>query len=269
MRLLGGVDLGDAHALRRVDHLALQVRQVDLVVVDDAERADAGRGEVQGRGRAEPSGAQQQHLRVEQLLLALDADLRDQQVPGVAVALFGAHRPGHLDLVAAVLPQGDAAGHRAHVLVTEILDHRARGVGGALAGCAIQDHLARAIGHDALDARLEMTPRNALRARQMPGRELFAAANVDDRHALVGELLDLGGVDLLDPALDLAEQLRSGRGHRETPKRRSGFIDFRKYSAVERGPRPVARRIARSRETAPGRAGKGRAAAIAGVGWER
>ena len=73
-----------------VDHLALQVREVDLVVVDDAERADAGRGEVERGRRAEAAGAEQQHLRVEQLLLALDADLGDQQVARVAVALLGA-----------------------------------------------------------------------------------------------------------------------------------------------------------------------------------
>ena len=89
-RLLGGVDLRDADPLAGVDHLALQVREVDVVVVDDPERADAGGGEVQRGRRAEPAGAEQQHLRVEQLLLALDADLGQQQVARVALALLGA-----------------------------------------------------------------------------------------------------------------------------------------------------------------------------------
>ena len=89
-RLLGGVDLGDADALGGVDHLALEVGEVDDVVVDDAERADAGGGEVERGRRAEAAGAEQQHLRVEQLLLALGADLGDQQVARVAVALLGA-----------------------------------------------------------------------------------------------------------------------------------------------------------------------------------
>ncbi len=88
-RLLGGVDLGHADPLRGVDHLALQVRQVDLVVVDDPERAHAGRRQVQRRRRAEPAGAEQQHLGVEQPLLALGADLGDQQVARVALALLG------------------------------------------------------------------------------------------------------------------------------------------------------------------------------------
>ena len=69
--LLGGVDLGHADAVGRVDDLALQVGDVDHVVVDDAERADAGGGEVERGRRAEAAGAEQQHLGVEQLLLAL------------------------------------------------------------------------------------------------------------------------------------------------------------------------------------------------------
>jgi hypothetical protein len=55
-----------------VDDLALEVGDVDDVVVDDAERPHAGRGEVERGRRAEAAGAEQQDLRVEQLLLALD-----------------------------------------------------------------------------------------------------------------------------------------------------------------------------------------------------
>src|SRR3954462_6438109 len=46
------------------------------VPVEGPERAHARGGEVQGGGGAEPAGAEQQHLRVEQLELALHADLR-------------------------------------------------------------------------------------------------------------------------------------------------------------------------------------------------
>ena len=85
---LGGVDLRHADRLGRVDHLALQVGEVDDVVVDDAERADAGGREVERGRRAEAAGAEQQHLRVEQLRLALGADLGEQQVAAVALVLL-------------------------------------------------------------------------------------------------------------------------------------------------------------------------------------
>ena len=93
------------------------------------------------------------------------------------------------------------------VLVAQVLMQRARGVGRAVAGLAVEDHLRGAIGHDALDARLEIAARDVLGARQVAGRELFGLAHVDDRDALVEQLVDLGGVDLLDLALDLSEKL--------------------------------------------------------------
>ena len=84
---------GYADALGGVDDLALEVRDVDDVVVDDADRADAGGGEIERDRRAESAGAEQQHLAVEQALLAARADLRQQQVARVADAL----RVGELD----------------------------------------------------------------------------------------------------------------------------------------------------------------------------
>ena len=74
-----------------VDHLALQVGGVDDVVVDQADRADPGRGQVERGRRAEAAGAEQQHLRVQQLQLAVDPDLGQQRVARVAVALLGGH----------------------------------------------------------------------------------------------------------------------------------------------------------------------------------
>ena len=93
-RLLGRVDLAIADAIHVVQDLALQVRLVDDVHVDDADRADAGRREVHRRRRAEPAGAEQQHLGVEQLELALLAHLGQQEVALVAVALLGGQRAG-------------------------------------------------------------------------------------------------------------------------------------------------------------------------------
>ena len=150
-RLLRGVDLADADSLGRVDHLALQVGDVDDVVVDDPESADARGRQVQRRRRAEPARPEQQHLRVEQLLLTLDPNLREQKVPRVAVALFGAHEARNVDLVAPILPQREAAGHRRDVLVAEVLDQRPRRPGRALARGAVQDHGLSAVGSGALD----------------------------------------------------------------------------------------------------------------------
>ena len=140
-RLLGGVDLGDADPVRRMDHLALQVREIDLVVVDDADRADPGGGQVERGGRTEPPGPQQEYLGVQQLLLALGTHLGEEQVARVPLTLLGAQRPRNRDLVAAVLPQRVAAGHRLDVLVAEVLDQGTSRPGGAVSGLAVEDNV--------------------------------------------------------------------------------------------------------------------------------
>ncbi len=67
--------------------LALQVREVDGVVVDHAQRADPGGGQIEQQRRAEPAGADHQHSGIEQFGLPLLADLRQDQVAGIAVDL--------------------------------------------------------------------------------------------------------------------------------------------------------------------------------------
>ena len=59
---LGGLGLEPAQVGVRVDDLAVQVRQLDDVSVDDTDRPDASRGEVEQRGRAEPAGADDEDL---------------------------------------------------------------------------------------------------------------------------------------------------------------------------------------------------------------
>ena len=78
-------ELRAADVRRAVQDLALQVAEVDDVEVDEAERADAGGREVHRDGRAEAAGADAEHLRGLQLALPLDADLRHDQVPAVAL----------------------------------------------------------------------------------------------------------------------------------------------------------------------------------------
>ena len=83
----GALGLGPADAVRAVDHLALEVGDIDIVVVDDAERADPSGGEIEQDRRAEAARAHRQHARGQQLLLPRAAHLRQNQVAGVAVEL--------------------------------------------------------------------------------------------------------------------------------------------------------------------------------------
>ena len=82
------LDLGHADAVRGVDDLALQVGEIDRVVVDDADAPDARGGEVHQHGRAEPARADHQHARGQQLLLALAAELGQDDVARVARQLL-------------------------------------------------------------------------------------------------------------------------------------------------------------------------------------
>ena len=75
-----------AEALGRVDDLALEVRVVDDVVVDDPDRPDPCRGEIERRGRAEAAGSDQEDPRVEEAELPLLADLGDEEVASSGAA---------------------------------------------------------------------------------------------------------------------------------------------------------------------------------------
>ena len=81
------LDLGDAHVGRAVNHLALQVREIDRVVVDYTQRADTGRGQILQEGCAEAAGADHQDFRRDELRLADAADLRQHDMSRVAADL--------------------------------------------------------------------------------------------------------------------------------------------------------------------------------------
>ena len=70
-----------------MDDLALQVGEIDRVVVDHAQSADAGGGEILQERRAEPAGADHQHARGDQPRLADAADLGQHDVARVAADL--------------------------------------------------------------------------------------------------------------------------------------------------------------------------------------
>ena len=67
-----------------MDHLALQVGEIDHVEIHQADAADAGRREIQAERRAQAAGADQQHFGGLQLQLAFHADFGHDQVPAVA-----------------------------------------------------------------------------------------------------------------------------------------------------------------------------------------
>ena len=87
-RVAGAVELRQADGLGVVDDLALQVGQRDGVVVDDAERADAGRREILQHRRAKATGADHQHACALQLLLPGAADFRQHDVARIAFEFF-------------------------------------------------------------------------------------------------------------------------------------------------------------------------------------
>ncbi len=134
-----------------MDHLALQVRGVDDVVVDEPDLADPGGRQVQPGRRPEAARAEQEHLRVEHLHLPLEADLGNEDVARVALLLLRGERARRDDGEAAVAPEGDAAGHRADVLVAEVLGEGLGGQRRADPGGAVEDDPPRTVGHELLE----------------------------------------------------------------------------------------------------------------------
>ena len=93
----GALDLGTADIRRRVNDLALQIRQRHHVVVDDAERTHARGRQIHQRRRAETPGSDHQHARIAQRVLAGAADFAHHDVAGIAFKFVGAqHRPAVL-----------------------------------------------------------------------------------------------------------------------------------------------------------------------------
>jgi hypothetical protein len=180
---LRGVDLRRPERLRRVHDLALQVGLVDHVSVDDAQRADPRRGEVQRRGRTEAAGADEQHARVEQPHLALLADLRDQQVAAVAGALRRVERAGQLDGESVALPVREAAGERARVGVAQLLQGL-RAEDRAVADGAVDHDRSAVIRDESLDPRLEVAARDVQRARDVALVPLVTLADVEEERVV-------------------------------------------------------------------------------------
>ena len=92
--LRGRLQLGTANVVGGVDDLPLQIGVVHHVEVDQAQRAHAGRGQIERQRRAESAGADAQHARRLQLLLPVHAHLGHDQVARVAQDFIVAQRGG-------------------------------------------------------------------------------------------------------------------------------------------------------------------------------
>src|SRR5680860_1588273 len=84
--------LGATHVGGVVHDLPLEIVEAHPVVVDDADLADARRGQIQKERRAETAGTDHEHARRLQALLAFAADLLQHQMAPIAFDfVFGEH----------------------------------------------------------------------------------------------------------------------------------------------------------------------------------
>ena len=91
-RALARRSLCHANGIGAMQDLALQVGQVDRVAIGQYQGANARRGQVIGRGRTQAAGTDDQRAGIDDVVLALDADLRQQDVATVAQQLVVGHR---------------------------------------------------------------------------------------------------------------------------------------------------------------------------------
>jgi hypothetical protein len=88
-----GKDLLRTDRIGAIEDLALQVGEVDLVAIGEAQLADACCRQVERCGAAQTAGADDEDLGGTQLLLPLDADLVEEDVPAVSEELLVVYRP--------------------------------------------------------------------------------------------------------------------------------------------------------------------------------
>ena len=89
-----GVHLGPPDGRGGVDHLAVQVRRLDPVGVDDPDGAHPGGGQVLQHRGSEPAGADHQHPGGGQPALAGHPEFGQDHLPRVALQVVGVERTG-------------------------------------------------------------------------------------------------------------------------------------------------------------------------------
>ena len=73
-----------AHRRRGMQDLALQIGEIDSIAIGECDASGAARGEIHGCRGAQAASADHQCMCRQQLFLALDADLGQQDMPAVA-----------------------------------------------------------------------------------------------------------------------------------------------------------------------------------------
>jgi hypothetical protein len=86
--VLGGIDFRFSDPGFAVHHLALQIRAVHQVEIDDSQFPHPGRGEVEAERGTEPARADQENTARQEFLLSFQADFADQ-VAAVTFVLLG------------------------------------------------------------------------------------------------------------------------------------------------------------------------------------
>ena len=86
--VLGAFHLGHTHISGEVNHLALQVAQVHHVGIYDTDGAHAGSSQIEAHGSTQSTGAHDEHLGIEDLLLTFHAHILQEDMSAVSLNLF-------------------------------------------------------------------------------------------------------------------------------------------------------------------------------------
>jgi hypothetical protein len=107
--LLGGLGLERTYGLGVVNDLALKVACLDAIGIHDPNGPQARGGKIHEGWRSQAPGPDAEDLGVEKSHLALLADLRQDQVPGVTIPLRRIQDPGQLEVIAEIPPAREPA----------------------------------------------------------------------------------------------------------------------------------------------------------------
>src|SRR5262245_61003559 len=84
---LGREKLGTPHVLRSMNDLALEIRDIDGVEIDESQMPDSGRGEIEGDRRTQATRSHDEHPGIAKTFLTLETHLGQGQMTGVAFEL--------------------------------------------------------------------------------------------------------------------------------------------------------------------------------------